>query len=134
MKLWSRGLGRTEVGMDFRYYKITKDSQTGHPIIVGNMQEPVTWEFTLKLEPDDIAGIVKMLFSVSLLWFVIKNLFRYPIYLLNRKKYVVEGEESLEKRVLGTYEKMMSRTPRKKRSPRRRAVTAEENPTHKKAA
>jgi len=134
MKLWSRGLGRTEVSMDFRYYKTIKDKQTGEVVIIGNMQDPVTWEFTMKLEPEDIAGILKLLFSPSLLWFVIKNLFRYPMYLFHRKKYVVDGEESLEQRVLGAYDKMMSKKPRKKRASRRKTGQTYETALPEKAA
>ena len=48
MKLWSRGLGKTEINMDLRYYKLVKDEETGGVTIIGNMQSPVTWEFTIK--------------------------------------------------------------------------------------
>ena len=119
MKLWSRGLGRTEVTMDFRYYKVIKDKKNGDVVIIGNMQDPVTWEFTMKMEPDDIAGIMKILFSFSMLAFVFKNAFRYIKYLFNRKKFTLEDDEDLETKVLGTYEKMMSNKPRKKRRAKR---------------
>ena len=124
MKLWSKGLGRTEVSMDFRYYKLIKDKNSGDLIVIGNMQDPVTWEFTMKMEPEDIAGIMKLFFNFSFLWFVIKNLFRYPVYLMNRKKFVTEGHEDLEQQVLASYTKSMSRKPRKSRAASRRANTA----------
>jgi hypothetical protein len=124
MKLWSKGLGRTEVTMDFRYYKLIKDSKSGDLVVIGNMQDPVTWEFTMKLEPDDIAGLLKLLFNFSLIWYVIKNLFRYPLYLINRKKYVPAGHEKLEEHVMDSYTKSMSRRPRKSRAAARRASTA----------
>ena len=119
MKLWSRGLGRTEVTMDFRYYKVIKDKKTGDVVIIGNMQDPVTWEFTMKMEPDDIAGVMKILFSFSMLAFVFKNAFRYIKYLFERKKFILDDDEDLETKVLGTYEKMMSNKPRKKRRAKR---------------
>ncbi len=106
MKLWSRGLGRTEIDMDFRYYQVVKDPESGLMTIVGCMQSPVTWEFTLKLEPDDIAGIIKLALNVPLLTFVAKNIYRYPIYLMNRDKYRLEDEEHLAQRVFAVYEKM----------------------------
>jgi len=124
MKLWSKGLGRTEVTMDFRYYKLIKDNKSGDLVVIGNMQDPVTWEFTMKLEPDDIAGLLKLLFNFSLIWYVIKNLFRYPLYLINRKKYVPAGHEKLEEHVMDSYTKSMSRKPRKSRAASRRANTA----------
>ncbi len=119
MKLWSRGLGRTEVTMDFRYYKVIKDKKNGDVVIIGNMQDPVTWEFTMKMEPDDIAGVMKILFSFTMLAFVFKNAFRYIKYLFERKKFILEDDEDLETKVLGTYEKMMSNKPRKKRRGKR---------------
>ena len=126
MKLWSKGLGRTEVSMDFRYYELVKDKNNGDLIVIGNMQDPVTWEFTMKMEPDDIAGILKLFFNFSFIWFVIKNLFRYPVYLWNRKKYITEGHENLEKHVLASYAKSMSKKPRKSRVPSRRKTTSRE--------
>lgn len=107
MKLWSRGLGRTEVTMDFRYYKVIKDPKSGEVIVIGKMQDPVTWEFTMKLEPCDVAGIMKLFFSSAMLGYVFKNMYRYISYLFNRKKYVLEGDEDLEQKVLGTYAKMI---------------------------
>jgi hypothetical protein len=112
MKLWSRGLGRTEVIMDFRYYKVIKDPKSGEVMVIGKMQDPVTWEFTMKLEPSDIAGIMKLFFSFAMLAFVLKNMFLYISYLFNRKQYVLKGDEDLEQKVLGTYEKMMSNISR----------------------
>ncbi len=124
MKLWSKGLGRTEVTMDFRYYKLVKDNKNGDLVVIGNMQDPVTWEFTMRLEPDDIAGLLKLVFSFSMLWYVIKNLFRYPLYLLNRKQFVPEGHESLEDRVMASYNKSMSKKPRKSRAAARKTAAA----------
>ena len=126
MKLWSKGLGRTEVTMDFRYYKLIKDKNNGDLVVIGNMQDPVTWEFTMKMEPEDIAGILKLFLNFSFLWFVIKNLFRYPLYLMNRKKFVTEGHENLEENVLASYAKSMSRKPRKSRAPKRKRKVASE--------
>ena len=126
MKLWSKGLGRTEVTMDFRYYKLIKDKNSGDLIVIGNMQDPVTWEFTMKMEPEDMAGILKLFFNFSFLWFAIKNLFRYPLYLINRKKFVPEGHENLEEHVLASYAKSMSKKPRKSRVASRRKKLASE--------
>jgi len=116
MKLWSRGLGRTEINMDFRYYKVVKDPKTGNPIVIGCMQSPVTWEFTLKLEPDDMAGIVKLVLNVPLLKFALKNAYRYPIYLMNRDNYRLEDEEHLQERVFAVYEKMREGGKARKKS------------------
>jgi hypothetical protein len=124
MKLWSKGLGRTEVTMDFRYYKLIKDKKNGDLVVIGNMQDPVTWEFTLRLEPDDIAGLVKLLFNFSLFWYVVKNLFRYPLYLINRKKYIPVGHENLEEHVMASYDTSMSKKPRKSRAAARKTAAS----------
>ncbi|MCP4199820.1 MAG: hypothetical protein GY762_21965 [Proteobacteria bacterium] len=132
MKLWSRGLGKTEIDMDLRYYKIVEDAETGGLTMIGNMQSPVTWEFTIKLEPDDIAGVIKLALNVPLLKFAAKNLYRYPLYLKNRKDFVLEDDEHLEERVMAVYKKMTTPNPdRKKRGGKKRNATksSEKAPT-----
>ncbi len=106
MKLWSRGLGKTEVYMDFRQYQSLKDPKSENILIIGNMQDPVTWEFKITLQPEDIAGVMKMLFNFSMIKFVIKNLHQYLIYLLNREKYISQ-ENSLQN-VNEAYEQISS--------------------------
>ena len=108
MKLWSRGLGRTEVSMDFRYYTVVKDKEDGSVCILGNMRDPVNWEFRIVMEPEDIAGFMKMAFHWSIIWLVIKNAFKYFIYLFNRKKFEEEGD--LEQKVLSAYDTLMRRS------------------------
>ena len=108
MKLWSRGLGRTEVSMDFRYYKVVKDKETGNVCIIGNMRDPVNWEFRIVMEPDDIPGFMKMAFNLSIIWLVIKNAFKYIFYFFNRKTYEEEGD--LEEKVMNAYDTLMRRS------------------------
>jgi len=106
MKLWSRGLGKQEIFMDFRYCNTIKDPETGNVIIIGNMRSPVTWEFKITFHPEDIGGILKMLFCPSMLFFAIKNLPQYLVYLMNRNKYKTEGD--LVERVNAAYEQCMT--------------------------
>jgi hypothetical protein len=135
MKLWSRGLGRTEIDMDFRYYKVVTDPKTGYPTIIGCMQSPVTWEFTLKMEPDDIAGVVKLILNLDLLKFAFRNLHRYPIYLMNKDQFKFEDEEHLEERVFAVYDKMRGggktrgkkRGGAKERAAKRKAAKSKES-------
>jgi hypothetical protein len=125
MKLWSRGLGKTEINMDLRYYKLVRDEETGGVTIIGNMQSPVTWEFTIKLEPEDIAGIVQLALNPPLWSFIAKNLMQIPLYLKNRSDFILEDAETLEKRIMDVYKKMTSTSPdRKKRGSRRNASKA----------
>jgi hypothetical protein len=95
--------------------------------MIGNMQSPVTWEFTIKLEPDDIAGVIKLALNIPLLKFAAKNLYRYPLYLKNRKDFVLEDDEHLEERVMAVYKKMTSQSSdRKKRGSKRKAAKPSE--------
>lgn len=110
MKLWSRGLGSTEISMDFRTYKVTKDKKTGDVIIIGNMQDPVNWEFKITMEPDDIPGFMKIMFNLSILILGLKNCYKYIIYLFNRKKYNNTSTQDLETKVEAAYQQIMHRT------------------------
>jgi hypothetical protein len=107
MKLWSRGLGRTEVLMDFRYYKTIKDVESDNVFIIGSMQDPVNWEFRITFSPDDVPGLIKTFFNFSMIKLLIKNLPRYFIYLWNRKKYTDGDAIDLEKKVNDAYEQVM---------------------------
>jgi hypothetical protein len=69
MKLWSRGLGKQEIFLDFRYCQAVKDPNEGNMLIIGNMQSPVTWEFKITFQPEDIGGIVKLCFLPFLAFF-----------------------------------------------------------------
>ena len=106
MKLWSRGLGKTEIFMDFRYCKTIKDAETGNIVIIGNMRTPVTWEFKITFQPEDIGGIMKAFFCPSMLFFAIKNLPQYLFYLINRNKFKTEG--NLVDKVNAAYEQCMT--------------------------
>jgi hypothetical protein len=107
MKLWSRGLGRTEVFMDFRYYKTMKDPGSDHVFIIGSMQDPVNWEFRITFTPEDVPGMIKTFFNISMIKLLIKNIPRYFIYLWNRKKFTENDESDVEKKVNDAYEQVM---------------------------
>jgi hypothetical protein len=106
MKLWSRGLGKQEINLDFRYCKTLKDPETGNMLIIGNMHSPVTWEFKISFQPEDIGGIMKAIFTPSMFFFAIKNLPQYLFYLRDRDKYKVEG--NLVEKVNDAYEQCMT--------------------------
>lgn len=71
MRLRSRGLGRKELVMDFRRYDIRRDEN--EVLITGTITEPVTWDFSIRIEPDDFPGLIKVarsraMISLFLLW------------------------------------------------------------------
>jgi len=92
--------------MDFRYCKTLKDPETGSMLIIGNMQSPVTWEFKISFQPEDIGGIMKAVFTPSMFFFALKNLPQYLVYLMNRNKFKPEG--NLVERVNAAYEQCMT--------------------------
>lgn len=97
MLLWSRGLGQTEVYMDFRKYRTLQDPDSSNVLVVGKMQSPVTWEFVITMQPEDIAGVMKSLFTVPMIRFVIRNLYQYVVFLLKRKTYEIDDENFVPK-------------------------------------
>jgi hypothetical protein len=58
MKLRSRGLGRRELVMDFREYEIKRDGN--EVVIEGTIHEPVTWDFSIRIAPGDIPGMLRV--------------------------------------------------------------------------
>lgn len=107
MKLWSRGLGRTEILMDFRYYKTVKDPENENVYILGSMQDPVNWEFKITFSPEDVPGLIKTFFTFSMIKLMVKHFYRYFIYLWNRKNFDGDEASDLEKKVGEAYEQVM---------------------------
>jgi hypothetical protein len=58
MRLWSRGLGRQELKMDFMRYAISKE---GHEVVIsGRITDPVNWDFWIRFAEDDVPGLVRV--------------------------------------------------------------------------
>jgi len=110
MRLWSRGLGTTELKMDFRYYKITKDPDNNNVLVSVTITDPVNWEFRITMGPEDTPGFMKIFFNFCVIELAIKNAYRYVAYLFNRKKYSEASGEDIEERVNTAYEQMMRRS------------------------
>lgn len=124
MKLWSRGLGKTEVYMDFRQYHTIKDPDSGQLLIIGKMQDPVDWEFKITLQPEDMGGIIKAGLNRHMIAFVLRNLHQYLIYLFQRKKFK-DSDADMAAKVNSAYDQVMqvrARPQRKRLSPRSQAA------------
>ena len=89
MKMWSEGLGRMELVVDFSHYEVVTDE--GDTVIKGITDEPVQWEFTARFRDDDIPGLLNVLFKPTTLLFILKNvkvLFRFVFEkLFMRERY-----------------------------------------------
>ena len=108
MKMWSRGLGRTELKMDCRYYKVKSDPSGETVFIIGKITDPVNWEFKVTLEPEDIPGLMKMFFNTCVIKLTVKNMYKYILYFLNRRKYEETAGYDIEERVSAAYASMMN--------------------------
>ena len=72
MNMWSQGLGRMELVVDFCHYKVV--SENNNTIIKGVTNEPVQWDFTITLEKDDILGLLNIFFKPKTMFFVLLNI------------------------------------------------------------
>ena len=72
MKMWSQGLGKMELVVDFCHYAVVKEDDD--TVIKGITDEPVQWEFTARFNGDDIPGLLNMFFKRETLLFVLKNM------------------------------------------------------------
>lgn len=107
MKMWSRGLGRTELIMDCRYYKVKNNPGGDEVYIIGKITDPVKWEFRVTVEPEDIPGLMKIFFNTSVVKLTLKNMYKYLIYFLNRRKYAEAAGYDIEEKVSAAYKSMM---------------------------
>lgn len=122
MKLWSRGLGTTEITMDFREYEVLTDPETGNITIIGTMKDPVNWEFKITMEPDDIPGFMKILFNMGVLRLGINNAHKFLGYLKNRDQFKDPAGTCLEEKVNSAYDTMMRRNRARTRKSTHRAA------------
>jgi hypothetical protein len=83
--------------MDFRHYRTVQDPDSSNVLIVGRMQSPVTWEFVITLQPEDIAGVMKAFFTLPMLRFVIRNLYQYVAFFRRRKTFETEDANFVPK-------------------------------------
>lgn len=107
MKLWSKGLGRTEIDMDFRRYVVTADPKTSNAIVSGHIVDPVKWEFRITVTPEDIPGIIKLALNLTMIKLLLFNFYKYFVYLFTRKNYIPTDKQSLLEKVNNSYEKMV---------------------------
>ena len=107
MKVWSKGLGKTELLADCRYYEVAKDPDSDNVYIVGNITDPVNWEFRAIIEPEDIPGFMKLALNGCMLKLVIKNMYRYIVYLFQKNRYRDPHHDNLEEKVTAAYNRMM---------------------------
>ena len=107
MKMWSRGLGRNELCMDFKEYSVAREGDADGVQIIGTIKEPVNWEFKITIEPNDVPGMMKIFFNWSVIKLVLLNALKFIPLFFNRKNYT--PEDNIEEKVNKAYEQMMRR-------------------------
>ena len=124
MKVWSKGLGKTELRADCRYYLVKSGADDGTVYLIGKITDPVDWEFCVTMEPEDVAGLLKLGLTYPMLRLFMKNLYRYFVYLVSRRKYAEAIDTNLEENVDAAYARLMDgRSGRRRLSPQRAGVS-----------
>lgn len=77
MKLWSKGLGKRELIMDFDEYFVERETKDGveYFYIKGVIKDPVYWDFIITMTKKDIPGLIHIALNRTILWMFIKNIF-----------------------------------------------------------
>lgn len=92
MRLWSRGLGKQELKMDFMRYAISREGQ--EVVISGRITDPVNWDFWIRFDEDDVPGLVRVATNRSVIGLVTRRWFK-KILFLRRRRVRAEPEEPL---------------------------------------
>jgi len=102
MKLWSRGLGKQELKMDFMRYDIKREGQ--EIVISGRITDPVNWDFWIRFDEDDVPGLVRVAKNPNIIRLVLGRWFK-KIFPFRRGRVVEEVvEEAAEEPVASASE------------------------------
>ena len=86
MKLWSRGLGKQELKMNFMDYDVRREGQ--EVVISGRITDPVNWDFWIRFDDNDVPGLVRVAKNPSVIAMVGRHWFK-KVFLFWRRP----GEE-----------------------------------------
>ena len=106
--------------MDFREYQVVRDGD--EIVVVGTIREPVTWDFTIRICEDDLAGIVNLATQRPTWGLLLRSLFKRNKahhWSKERAEHVAEGRqrrdatrEKAQERLLASREAPAERRPR----------------------
>ena len=60
--------------MDFREYQVVRDGD--EIVVVGTIRDPVTWDFTIRICEDDLAGIANLATQKPTWGLLLRSLFK----------------------------------------------------------
>lgn len=106
--------------MDFREYDISWDD--GEVLVTGTIHEPVTWDFSIRISPDDIPGMLRVGLN--------RATFRLTLdWVLRRSPGQRPGAESTGARVPAPTREQTRRGVRERAAPRMLAPTPADDAT-----
>ncbi len=114
MKMWSKGLGRTELSMNPDQCRIVKEKGTENLVVYGNVADPVDWEFKITIRPEDFPGFIKMVVSYTVIIHFLKHLVRTTLSLIGFGEEKRGPDENLIETVDLAYEQIMNPTTRQR--------------------
>lgn len=82
MKLWSKGLGKMTLTMDFNNYYA--ESEDGILYIKGKITDPVYWNFVITITKEDIPGLANIVFKPLFLKYLVANMVKFPRFVFNK--------------------------------------------------
>jgi hypothetical protein len=92
MKMWSEGLGKIQLEIDFSRYWVEKEN--GNTVIKGVTVQPVQWDFKAIFTKTDIPGLLNIFFKPTTWYFILRNIHVVFIFLyekaFKRDRYAVE--------------------------------------------
>ena len=94
MKLWSRGLGKQELKMNFMDYDVRREGQ--EVVISGRITDPVNWDFWIRFDENDVPGLIRVAKNPSIIAMVLRHWFK-KVFLFWRRpgeKVAVETADS----------------------------------------
>ncbi len=93
MKLWSRGLGKRELEMDFMRYEISRDGD--EIVLSGRITEPVNWDFWIRFDENDVPGLIRVAKNPGIISLVLRR-WTGKLPFVGRKKAEEEAEQPEE--------------------------------------
>ncbi len=72
MRVWSQGLGKQELVLEFAKSNVTREGDK--TFIRGIVQEPVNWQFEITISKEDVPGFYRVFFSIPILRFSLNNI------------------------------------------------------------
>lgn len=87
MRMWSQGLGKNELVVDFKNYKVVEEisqDNVKETVVRGITNEPVQWEFQARICEEDFSGFMNIFFKPATLFFALKNIHRIILFFFQK--------------------------------------------------